>query len=115
MQNILKIAEKGLLTDREISFKVGDTVSVSYKIQEGNKVRIQNFQGTVVQSKGAGMGKTFTVRKASGNNVFVERVFPLHSPLISEIKPLRRGRVRRAKLFYLRKRSGKATRVEEKK
>jgi large subunit ribosomal protein L19 len=111
----MKTAEKGLLTDREISFKIGDTIEVSYKIKEGAKVRVQNFQGVVIQRRGAGMGATFTVRKASGNNVFVERVFPIHSPLISEIKPLRRGRVRRAKLFYLRSRTGKATRVEEKK
>ena len=69
----------------------------------------------MIQKKGSGLGATFTVRKASGNNVFVERVFPLHSPLISSIKVVRKGSVRRAKLFYLRERTGKATRIKEKK
>lgn len=115
MEEIIKNVEKEYLTDKEISFKVGDTISVSFKIHEGNKTRLQSFQGVVIKKNGAGLGATFTVRKASGNNVFVERVFPVHSPLISHIKLVRKGRVRRAKLFYLRKRTGKATRIKEKK
>ena len=115
LQEIMAKAEKKHLTDKEITFSPGDTVAVSYKIREGNKTRIQNFQGTVIQRNGSGMGTTFTVRKASGNNVYVERIFPLHSPLLSEVKIVKRGRVRRAKLFYLRTKTGKATRIEEQK
>ncbi len=115
MEAIIKDVEKEYLTDREVTFNVGDTIAVSFKIREGNKTRIQSFQGVVIQRSGSGMGATFTVRKASGNNVYVERVFPVHSPLITEIKVVRRGRVRRAKLYYLRSRTGKATRIREKK
>ncbi len=115
MEDIIKNVEKEQLTTIDVSFNVGDTIAVSFKIQEGNKTRIQNFQGVVIQKNGSGLGATFTVRKASGNNVYVERVFPVHSPLISDIKVVRRGRVRRAKLYYLRNRTGKATRIKEKK
>lgn len=115
MEDIIKNIEKEYLTDKEVSFNVGDTIVVSFKIREGNKTRIQSFQGVVIKRSGAGLGATFTVRKASGNNVYVERVFPVHSPLISEIKVVRKGRVRRAKLYYLRSRTGKATRIKEKK
>ncbi len=115
MEDIIKNIEKEYLTDKEVSFNVGDTIVVSFKIREGNKTRIQSFQGVVIKRSGAGLGATFTVRKASGNNVYVERVFPVHSPLISEIKVVRKGRVRRAKLYYLRSRTGKATRIREKK
>jgi len=115
VEAIIKDVEKEYLTDREVTFNVGDTIAVSFKIREGNKTRIQSFQGVVIQRSGSGMGATFTVRKASGNNVYVERVFPVHSPLITEIKVVRRGRVRRAKLYYLRSRTGKATRIREKK
>ncbi len=113
MQEIIRNVEKKYLTDKEMSFSVGDTLSVSYKIHEGGKTRIQTYQGVVIQKNGSGMGTTFTVRKASGSNVYVERVFPLHSPLITELKVARRGKVRRAKLFYLRNRTGKATRIQE--
>jgi large subunit ribosomal protein L19 len=115
VEDIIKNIEKEYLTDKEVSFNVGDTIVVSFKIREGNKTRIQSFQGVVIKRSGAGLGATFTVRKASGNNVYVERVFPVHSPLISEIKVVRKGRVRRAKLYYLRSRTGKATRIREKK
>lgn len=115
MEEIIKSVEKKYLTDKEMSLNPGDTISVSFKIHEGGKTRIQNFQGVVVQKKGSGLGATFTVRKTSGNNVYVERIFPVHSPLISGIKVVRKGSVRRAKLFYLRKRTGKATRIKEKK
>jgi len=115
VEDIIKSVEKEYLTDKEVSFNVGDTIVVSFKIREGNKTRIQSFQGVVIQRSGAGLGATFTVRKASGNNVYVERVFPVHSPLINDIKVVRQGRVRRAKLYYLRSRTGKATRIKEKK
>ena len=94
-------------------FKPGDTVRVQVKVVEGERERLQAFQGTVIQRRGAGMGATFTVRKISGG-IGVERVFPLHSPNVGTIEIVRRGRVRRAKLFYLRKLKGKAARVQEK-
>ncbi len=114
MSEIIKKIEKAHLTDQKVEFGPGDTVSVSIRIREGDKTRLQAFQGVVIQEKGSGMGQTFTVRKASGN-VYVERVFPRHSPLISEIKLIRRGRVRRAKLYYLRDRTGKSARLKERK
>lgn len=94
-------------------FKSGDTVVVSYKIIEGNKERIQDFRGDVIQIKGEGAAKSFTVRKIS-NGVGVERIFPFHSPNINEVKVLKRGRVRRARLFYLRDLVGKKARIKEK-
>jgi large subunit ribosomal protein L19 len=95
-------------------FRVGDTIKVHYNIKEGSKERIQIFQGIVIQRRGAQISQSFTVRKIS-NGVAVERIFPLHSPNISKIEVVRFGRVRRAKLFYLRKAKGKAARVKEKK
>ncbi len=107
-----------LIEDREIrsappEFRVGDSVKVHVKVREGDKDRIQIFQGMVIAMKGGGTGSTFTVRKIS-DGVGVERIFPLHSPIIGKIEVVRRGRVRRAKLYYLRARRGKAARVEEK-
>jgi large subunit ribosomal protein L19 len=113
-QEIIRAVERKQLTERKDDFRPGDTISVSLKIKEGDKERIQQFQGTVIQTRGAGISATVTVRKASGN-VFVERVFPIHSPLISEVRVVKRGRVRRAKLYYLRKRTGKSTRIQEQK
>ena len=95
------------------SFGPGDNITVSYKITEGNKERIQEFRGDVIQVRGEGTTKMFTVRKMS-NGVGVERVFPLSSPFVDEIVVNKVGRVRRAKLFYQRKRSGKASRIQEK-
>ena len=95
-------------------FRVGDTVKVHYKIKEGSKERIQVFQGIVIQKKGAQISQTFTVRKIS-NGIGVERIFPLNSPNIQKIDVVRFGRVRRAKLFYLRNAKGKAARVKERK
>jgi len=95
-------------------FKAGDSVSVSYKIKEGNKERIQVFAGTVIQRRGTGSTETFTVRKMSGG-VGVERIFPFASPFIDSIKVTKHGRVRRARIFYLRKLTGKASRIQEKK
>ena len=114
LQEIIKNVERKYITENKAEFKPGDTVSLALRILEGDKERLQPYQCVVIQHRGTGLGKTFTVRKASGN-VYVERTFPLHSPMISEIKVLRRGKVRRAKLFYLRNVSGKSTRIKEKK
>ncbi len=94
-------------------FSSGDTVSVSYKIKEGNKQRIQQFQGIVIQRRGSGASETFTVRKLSGN-VGVERIFPVCSPFIDSLKVLKSGSVRRARIFYFRERTGKSARIREK-
>jgi len=94
-------------------FKAGDTITVSYKIKEGNKERIQQFQGVVLQRSGSGSTETFTVRKISGNTG-VERIFPISSPFIDNIEVNKRGVVRRARIFYLRKLTGKKARIKEK-
>jgi large subunit ribosomal protein L19 len=96
------------------TFKAGDTVTVSYKIKEGNKERIQQFQGVVLQRRGTGATETFTVRKMSGN-VGVERIFPISSPFIEEVAVNKKGSVRRARIFYFRERTGKSARIKEKK
>lgn len=94
-------------------FKAGDTVTVHVKVIEGEKERIQLFTGVCIQKRGSGINATFTVRKIS-NGIGVERIFPLHSPRIEKIELVRTGRVRRAKLFYLRQLEGKAARIKEK-
>ena len=96
------------------AFKPGDTVRVQVKIVEGDKTRIQAFQGVVIKRQNGGLRETFTVRKIS-NNIGVERCFPLHSPILDVIQVVTRGQVRRAKLYYLRKLRGKAARIREKK
>jgi len=95
-------------------FKAGDTVTVFYKIKEGDKERIQQYQGTVVQIRNSGAGKTFTVRKMSGN-IGVERIFPLSSPFIDKVEINKKGSVRRSRIFYIRERTGKSARIKEKK
>ena len=111
MNKIEKITSKQL-NPSVAEFRVGDTVKVSAKIIEGTRERIQVFEGTVIKIQGTGLRKTFTVRKlASG--VGVEKTWPLHSPNVADVKVVRYGKVRRAKLFYLRERTGKATRVKE--
>ena len=111
----IKFVHEQLETKKELpAFKPGDNIVVSYKIIEGSKERIQDFRGNVLQLNGEGATKTFTVRKMS-NGVGVERIFPLHSPNISEIKILKRGKVRRAKLFYLRSLTGKKAKIKERK
>ena len=90
----------------------GMTVRVGVKIKEGDKSRVQAFEGIIIRIKGSGIGETFTVRKLS-NGVGVERTFPLHSPLIDDIQVIRSGKVRRAKLYYLRNRAGKSARIKE--
>ena len=112
--DIIKQLEKQLAPVREYpEFKAGDTVTVHYKITEGNKERIQLFQGVVIQRKGNGSTATFTVRKIS-NNVGVERIFPIASPFIDKIEVYKHGQVRRARIFYLRERRGKSARITEK-
>ncbi|MCC5919999.1 MAG: 50S ribosomal protein L19 [Cyclobacteriaceae bacterium] len=117
MSELIKFVEQDLDADRRAafpSFKAGDTVNVHVKIKEGNKERIQQFQGTVIQRRNQGTnGETFTVRKIS-SGIGVERIFPLLSPNIDKIEKLREGSVRRARLFYLRGRQGKAARIKEK-
>ena len=93
-------------------FSAGDSVKVHVRVIEGEKERIQVFEGDVIQRRGAGIHATFTVRKVT-QGIAVERIFPLHSPRISQIEPTRRGRVRRARLFYLRSRKGKTARIRE--
>lgn len=95
-------------------FRAGDTLRVSVRVREGDKERLQAFEGVCIARRGSGVSASFTVRKIS-NGVGVERIFPVHSPMIAEITVMRRGRVRRAKLFYLRSLAGKATRIREKK
>jgi len=94
-------------------FKAGDTISVAYKIIEGNKERIQQFQGVVLQRRNSGASETFTIRKISGG-IGVERIIPVQSPFIESIKIVRKGTVRRARIFYQRERTGKAARIKEK-
>ncbi len=93
-------------------FRAGDTLAVHVRVIEGDKERIQIFQGVCIKIKGGGINETFTVRKIS-NGVGVERIFPMHSPRLAKVEVLRRGRVRRAKLYYLRKLRGKAARIKE--
>jgi large subunit ribosomal protein L19 len=95
-------------------FRSGDTLRVNVRVKEGEKERLQAFEGVCISRRGAGVSETFTVRKIS-NGVGVERIFPVHSPMLSEITVVRRGRVRRAKLFYLRNVTGKSARIKERK
>lgn len=114
MDNLIRIAEDAMWTKKEVpSFKSGDTITVSYRIVEGNKERIQNFRGVVIQIKGHGVTKMFTIRKVS-NGVGVERIFPLYSPHIDSIEVNKVGVVRRSKIYYLRNLTGKKARIKEK-
>jgi len=116
MSNLIKIAEQELASKRGTipTFKAGDTINVHVKISEGNKERIQLFQGVVLYRRGSGTnGESFSVRKVS-NGVGVERIFPLLSPSIDKIEVLKSGKVRRAKLYYLKGRQGKSARIKEK-
>lgn len=114
MEFIKQLENELIETKQYPDFQSGDTISVTYKIKEGNKERPQTFQGVVLQRKGAGATETFTIRKMSGN-VGVERVFPINSPFIEEIKINKKGKVRRARIFYFRERTGKSARIKEKK
>ena len=111
--DLIKIAEEAFATGKQHpSFKAGDTVTVAYRIIEGNKERVQLYRGVVIKIAGHGEKKRFTVRKMSGT-VGVERIFPIESPAIDSIEVNKVGKVRRAKLYYLRERTGKAARIKE--
>ncbi len=111
--DLMKVAEKELAVKKDFpEFKSGDTITVHYKIKEGNKERIQNFRGVVLQRRGSGQNESFTVRKIS-SGVGVERIFPLNSPFIDAIDINKKGRVRRARIFYLRNLTGKKARIKE--
>ncbi len=111
MKRLDEIRREGLRDDLP-DFRPGDTIRVSVRVREGDKERLQAFEGVCIGRRGAGIGETFTVRKVSGG-IGVERVFPLHSPTVVRVEVVRTGRVRRAKLYYLRKLSGKAARIRE--
>jgi len=111
--SILREITAGELKTDIPEFRPGDTVKISVVVIEGDRKRTQIFQGDVLQRKGSGIHETFTVRKVT-QGIAVERIFPLHSPRIAKIENLRRGKVRRARLFYLRGRKGKAARIKEK-
>ena len=114
MDALKVIAQDSLKTGDDIpQINIGDTVKVSVKIREGERERIQAFEGTVIARKGSGVSETFTVRRVS-YGVGVEKVFPIHSPLIEKVETVRSGYVRRAKLYYLRGRVGKAAKIREK-
>ena len=110
--DIIKAIEQENLNPNAPVFSVGDTVKVFFKVIEGNKERIQAYEGIVIARKQGGLRETFTVRRIS-SGIGVERTFPVHSPKIDKVEVLRRGRVRRAKLYYLRKRTGKAAKIKE--
>jgi large subunit ribosomal protein L19 len=113
MELLKEISEQINPTNEVPDFKAGDTITVHYKIREGNKERIQQFQGVVIQRRGAGSTETFTVRKMS-SGIGVERIIPVHSPAIDKIEVNKSGKVRRARIFYLRDLKGKAARIKEK-
>ena len=110
--NIIDRIEAAGMKEGLPSFSPGDTVRVHVKVVEGGRERIQVYEGVVIRRSGGGLRETFTVRKIS-QGVGVERTFPLHSPMIDRIEPVRQGRVRRARLYYLRERSGKSARISE--
>lgn len=108
----IKLISQDSLKEEAPQFNIGDTVRIDVNIREGERERIQQFEGTVIARKGSGVSETFTVRRVS-YGVGVERVFPLHSPNVKAVRVVRHGRVRRAKLYYLRDRVGKAAKVKE--
>ncbi|MBQ3094239.1 MAG: 50S ribosomal protein L19 [Clostridia bacterium] len=108
----LKLMAADSMKETTPSFAIGDTIRVEVKIREGERERLQAFEGTVIAKRGSGVAETFTVRRIS-YGVGVERVFPLHSPNVDSVKVIRRGKVRRSKLYYLRDRVGKAAKVKE--
>ena len=108
----MKIITEGMIKEDRPEFNVGDTVRVSVRIKEGERERIQAFEGTVIAKKHGGVAETFTVRRTA-YGVGIERVFPVNSPFFEKVEVVRKGRVRRAKLFYLRERTGKAAKVKE--
>ncbi|MBP6103319.1 MAG: 50S ribosomal protein L19 [Leptotrichiaceae bacterium] len=111
-EKLIELVEKDYIKTELPQFKAGDTIVVHYKVKEGNKERIQLFEGVVIRVSGGGIAKNFTVRKVS-SGVGVERIIPLNSPLIDKIEVKRIGKVRRSRLYYLRNLSGKAARIKE--
>lgn len=112
--DLLKVAESHFTVEKELpNFSAGDTITVHYKIKEGNKERVQQYRGVVIQRSGEGIKETFTVRKMSGN-IGVERIFPIASPSVDKIEVNKHGRVRRARIYYFRKLTGKKARIQEK-
>lgn len=110
----LKLAEQTLIKDEYPEFQTGDTVNVHYLVREGDKERVQKFEGLVISRRGSGANQTFMVRKISAGNIGVERIFPLYSPFIDKIELKRQGDIKRSKLYYLRERQGKSARIKEK-
>ena len=115
MDSLINFVEEKFVEKKDFpEFSAGDTITVYYEIKEGEKTRTQFFKGVVIQRRGSGATETFTIRKMSGN-VGVERIFPVNSPFIEEIKINKKGSVRRARIFYFRERTGKSARIKEKK
>ena len=113
MESLIKFVQDEFVTKKEIpSFKSGDTITVYYEIREGEKVRIQFFKGVVIQIKGTGLTKTFTIRKMSGT-IGIERIFPFNLPAIQKIEVNKRGKVRRSRIYYFRELRGKKARIKE--
>ena len=113
MESLIKFVQEEFLTKKEIpTFKSGDTITVYYEIKEGEKVRTQFFKGVVIQIKGTGLTKTFTIRKMSGT-VGIERIFPFNLPAIQKIEINKKGRVRRSRIYYFRELRGKKARIKE--
>ena len=113
MESLIKFVQDEFVTKKEIpNFKSGDTITVYYEIREGDKVRTQFFKGVVIQIKGTGLTKTFTIRKMSGT-IGIERIFPFNLPAIQKIEVNKRGRVRRSRIFYFRELRGKKARIKE--
>tara|TARA_A100001015_G_C14722407_1_gene606437 strand:+ start:409 stop:783 length:375 start_codon:yes stop_codon:yes gene_type:complete len=113
VMDLIKEVQNEFSTASEVpAFGAGDTIAVSYKIKEGDKERIQQFTGVVLQRRGSGSTETFTIRKMSGN-IGVERIFPIESPFIDSIKVMKKGAVRRSRIFYFRERTGKSARIKE--
>ncbi len=111
--DLMDVVKEHFSLKREFpAFRAGDTITVHYKIKEGNKERIQQYRGVVIQRRGSGLNEMITVRKMSGN-VGVERIFPLNSPFIENVEVVKSGKVRRARIFYLRKLTGKSARIKE--
>lgn len=114
MEELIKLVQAEYLRDDIPEFGAGDTVNVHVRIAEGDKERIQQFKGVCLQRRGEGATETFTVRKIS-SGIGVERIFPIHAPIVAKVDVLRRGKVRRARLFYLREKIGKQARIKERK
>ena len=113
MESLIKFVQDEFVTKKEIpTFKSGDTITVYYEIREGDKVRTQFFKGVVIQIKGTGLTKTFTIRKMSGT-IGIERIFPINLPAIQKIEVNKRGRVRRSRIYYFRELRGKKARIKE--